>query len=412
MGARGERPFPIIGDSRPSSIRAVGAITHIHERHTLKYFTSDLHFHHPFVAALRGYAKEGFKSDATIREQAKKADTPLDEAVDWESHDKAVCKNIRATLGKGDDLYILGDVSSGSRGSFDAAMETLKGLRIDRTHMHLVLGNHEDLRMHQGQMKALLDVFADVSVRSVVTIHGRNLAMSHFQFSDHFDEPPLPGMPKNMSARQYKPYAVADDGETLLLHGHTHAKEMFEFGNPRELNIGLDAWDMKPVSEEQVANALGIDRPSGPQKPMDEEEFTRVARGFLRASYEDKSRPVRQRREEYDAKADAIVNSDSGSVSERAGMIRDLSSQYSRVVMRFDPDGDDAWVDDACGRLMDRCKAETGDHPVFSDVRRADALLTAVVEGPRSRKAVKVTVVSATSKVMAHAVVSFSDCDE
>lgn len=149
----------------------------------MKYFTSDLHFHHPFVAALRGYAKEGFKSDATIREQAESAGVPLDEAVDWESHDKAVCMNIGAALGKGDDLYVLGDVSSGSRGSFDAAMETLKGLHIDRTHMHLVLGNHEDLRMRQGQMKALLDVFADVSVRSVVTIHEHNLAMSHFQFS-------------------------------------------------------------------------------------------------------------------------------------------------------------------------------------------------------------------------------------
>lgn len=30
-----------------------------------KYFTSDTHFAHPFVAALRGYAKTGFTSDNT-----------------------------------------------------------------------------------------------------------------------------------------------------------------------------------------------------------------------------------------------------------------------------------------------------------------------------------------------------------
>lgn len=31
-----------------------------------KYFTSDTHFTHPFVAALRGYAKTGFTSDAVL----------------------------------------------------------------------------------------------------------------------------------------------------------------------------------------------------------------------------------------------------------------------------------------------------------------------------------------------------------
>lgn len=38
-----------------------------------KYFTSDTHFAHPFVAALRGYAKTGFTSDNTIKQQANEA---------------------------------------------------------------------------------------------------------------------------------------------------------------------------------------------------------------------------------------------------------------------------------------------------------------------------------------------------
>lgn len=40
-----------------------------------KYFTSDTHFAHPFVAALRGYAKPGFTSDSTIKQQANEAPT-------------------------------------------------------------------------------------------------------------------------------------------------------------------------------------------------------------------------------------------------------------------------------------------------------------------------------------------------
>lgn len=37
----------------------------------MKWFTSDLHFAHPFVAALRGYARPGYARDESIKQQAK-----------------------------------------------------------------------------------------------------------------------------------------------------------------------------------------------------------------------------------------------------------------------------------------------------------------------------------------------------
>lgn len=37
----------------------------------MKWFTSDLHFAHPFVAALRGYARPGYACDESIRQQAE-----------------------------------------------------------------------------------------------------------------------------------------------------------------------------------------------------------------------------------------------------------------------------------------------------------------------------------------------------
>ena len=39
----------------------------------MKYFTSDLHLHHPFVAALRGYAKPEYAhlAAADLREYAR-----------------------------------------------------------------------------------------------------------------------------------------------------------------------------------------------------------------------------------------------------------------------------------------------------------------------------------------------------
>lgn len=37
----------------------------------MKWFTSDLHFAHPFVAALRGYALPGYARDESIKQQAE-----------------------------------------------------------------------------------------------------------------------------------------------------------------------------------------------------------------------------------------------------------------------------------------------------------------------------------------------------
>lgn len=37
-----------------------------------------------------------------------------------------------------------------------------------------------------------------------------------------------------------------------LLHGHTHAGMPHEFENRNEINVGLDAWNMRPVSEVEL----------------------------------------------------------------------------------------------------------------------------------------------------------------
>jgi hypothetical protein len=53
----------------------------------MKWFTSDLHFAHPFVAALRGYALPGYAKDASIKQQAEHEHKPLKNCVDWRKHD-------------------------------------------------------------------------------------------------------------------------------------------------------------------------------------------------------------------------------------------------------------------------------------------------------------------------------------
>lgn len=227
----------------------------------MRYFTSDLHFRHPFVAALRGYIKPEY-ADSTaedLRASARGVGARLGDMVDWETHDKDAVRSINETVDGDDEIFVLGDISSGSRRSMEGAIERLKSLNVPRSRRHLVLGNHENLRNNHADIVRLLDVFNDVSYRSSVVIADRNVLLSHFQFAYHFAEEPAAGMSTNANSARFARYAVVDDGRTLLLHGHTHAKTPFEFDNPREMNIGVDAWRGDPVSEEEIAGRIEAD---------------------------------------------------------------------------------------------------------------------------------------------------------
>ena len=74
----------------------------------MRYFTSDLHLAHPFVAATRGFWKPGQKPDRDIIEEPdginqlrrELSEYRFNEMVDTEAHDRAIIKRINAVCGK------------------------------------------------------------------------------------------------------------------------------------------------------------------------------------------------------------------------------------------------------------------------------------------------------------------------
>lgn len=62
----------------------------------MKYFTSDLHLNHPFVAALRGYAKPEYAHMTAdqLREHARENQLKLADMVDWQRHDQTILDNL------------------------------------------------------------------------------------------------------------------------------------------------------------------------------------------------------------------------------------------------------------------------------------------------------------------------------
>lgn len=91
----------------------------------MKWFTSDLHFAHPFVAALRGYALPGYAKDASIKQQAEHDGRQLKDCVDWRKHDADIIRSINTYVGEEDELHILGDISSG--GTWSVFLSRPKG---------------------------------------------------------------------------------------------------------------------------------------------------------------------------------------------------------------------------------------------------------------------------------------------
>jgi calcineurin-like phosphoesterase family protein len=212
----------------------------------MRYFTSDLHLSHPFVAALRGYGDPD-EDNQILRSKGA-----------YHEFDSMLIDTFNEVMRPDDELYVLGDISTGSAWSLDSALESLSHLNVPTENRHLILGNHENYGEHGRKIKfdKLKTQFADISGRGEVQIAGRKVQLSHFQFSYHFGQPPIEGLAKNMNDLEYKSVAVEKTPGTLLLHGHTHSERIFEFGDHSEMNIGLDAWNMCPLPESTITVML------------------------------------------------------------------------------------------------------------------------------------------------------------
>ena len=84
------------------------------------YFTSDLHLHHPYIAALRGFIDqsllEQFGGDVNdFRQHCRENNDPFWKYVDIAAHDKMVIDNINNVVSEDDMLFVLGDISSSTK---------------------------------------------------------------------------------------------------------------------------------------------------------------------------------------------------------------------------------------------------------------------------------------------------------
>lgn len=187
---------------------------------TTTWFISDLHLGHKFLADLRGFSTTG-------------------------EHDEMILGNLAEAVRPGDVLWVLGDLSSGRSEAEERALtlidDTLPGIE-----KHLVPGNHDSchplFRSAFRRQRRFLEVFDSVQAYQKMRWDGEDVYLCHFPRpgQDHV------GMPSRYDdLRLTVPY---------LIHGHLHSA--FPVTGRGQVDVGVEAWDLKPVPLEILRETL------------------------------------------------------------------------------------------------------------------------------------------------------------
>ena len=194
-----------------------------------RWFTSDTHFGHKNIIE---YCGRPFSS--------------VDEMND------ALVDRINALIPEGDELWILGDIALGS------LSESLPVLQSINARIVLVGGNHD--RFHPFSKKngpwveryLALTGAAELRVTNArIAVGDHDVQLSHFPYQwDTHDL--VTGRGADASEDLFGRWRPVDDGGWLL-NGHVHEKWR---QRGRQINVGIDAWGGRPVSEHTVAELI------------------------------------------------------------------------------------------------------------------------------------------------------------
>lgn len=208
-----------------------------------RFWVGDLHFGHLKVARIRypGMTHEaGFDDKDVVFE-----------------HDHQIMKQLKS-LDKNDQVWILGDISSGKPEEEARALNLLSDISAQ---LHLIAGNHDSVAgIHRNGYKhqrRWLDVFESVQDYTRVRLYGRNVLMSHYPYARSGDGP-------GRGEARYLEWRLPDTGLGLI-HAHTHHTEphmpKYRIDWDEKVYDGLDtqqicvSWDVRRglTTEQQLS---------------------------------------------------------------------------------------------------------------------------------------------------------------
>lgn len=174
------------------------------------WFIGDTHFGHQKVSEIRGFA-----------------DTP--------AHDEAIVRRWERQVGPDDLVYVLGDISGGSRTGEADALDIISHLP---GHKILISGNHDSVssihRKRSPHLSWFREVFEDIKDFSRIRVQGQDVLLSHYPYWSQGDG--------GRANPRYSQYRLPDLGSRLI-HAHTHHTSPTEGSfTGREICVSWDAW--------------------------------------------------------------------------------------------------------------------------------------------------------------------------
>ena len=186
-----------------------------------RFWTSDLHLGH---ANIIRYCSRPF--------------------ADVDAMNRALIDGWNEVVTAADEVWVLGDVALGPIADTLALVAGLNGRKI------LVAGNHDRCWAgHGAKAEPWIARYEEAGFDTVLqgtvdaTLGSRQVHCSHFPYRGDSHDP-----------GRYLHHRPADDG-AVLLHGHVHGRWRV---NDRQVNVGVDAWGFRPITDEQVIEAIGV----------------------------------------------------------------------------------------------------------------------------------------------------------
>lgn len=155
-----------------------------------------------------------------------------------------------------DELWILGDLAMGD------ISKTLPLLSRILAKKVLVLGNHDRAHPYYGSKHAQwqdryrFDTQAEIvhfGNTEILLKNGNHAFVSHFPYGEKTVHPYTNRASKVETGDKFAKYRVIDDGASWLICGHVHEKWAVQ---GRQINVGLDAWGGRLVSEEEIIEII------------------------------------------------------------------------------------------------------------------------------------------------------------
>jgi calcineurin-like phosphoesterase family protein len=198
------------------------------------FYTSDTHFNHLFVAALRGFGT------ITYDEMGKRT-----VEADIEVYNQHLISTWNKYVSPADTVWHTGDFALGTWEQTEAVIPQLNGT------IHLITGNHD--RCWPGNrdgykwQRKYLEYFETVQQYARRKIDGQLVFLSHFPYEgDHKSESRPEGEDRHTQ------YRLRNEGQWLL-HGHTHQSHIMT--GLHEIHVGWDTWK-RPVSQDEIAEVI------------------------------------------------------------------------------------------------------------------------------------------------------------